>query len=279
MPLDQQDDDARSLCFDTAALTEELVLLGAPEIVLRVRCDKPLSQVAIRLNDVAPDGTACRIVFALRNLALSDSLEAATETTPGAFRTVKVVFPTTAYRVKAGHRIRLSISSSYWPIAWPSPEAGTVELDPGGSRLLLPAMVEAPAMPTDPEFAGAGSECDAERATSTLSRYCSEQDDGTIVSGWHQPYSSIRISKTGVTFGYETTARHRIHPSDPLSADSRFEHRLRYERTDGIAEVSGWAEVSSKVSSFEITGRVVASWQDKEIFARDWAYSLPRRLS
>ena len=49
----------------------------------------------------------------------------------------------TAYRFLPGHRIRLSVASSYWPVVWPSPFAA--EYAPAsrrrrgrGSRLVLP---------------------------------------------------------------------------------------------------------------------------------------------
>jgi uncharacterized protein len=41
-----------------------------------------------------------------------------------------------AHRFPAGHRLRLGISTSYWPWAWPSPEPPTVTLH--GGHLLLP---------------------------------------------------------------------------------------------------------------------------------------------
>ena len=37
-----------------------------------------------------------------------------------------------------GHRIGLALSSSYWPIAWPSPELATLTIDTGATMLTLP---------------------------------------------------------------------------------------------------------------------------------------------
>ena len=47
------------------------------------------------------------------------------------------------YRFLAGHRIRVSVASSAWPVVWPSPYPATFELHRGGatpSRLVLPVI-------------------------------------------------------------------------------------------------------------------------------------------
>ena len=41
-----------------------------------------------------------------------------------------------AYRVPAGHRLRIAVSNAYWPMIWPSPEP--VRLDLSAATLTLP---------------------------------------------------------------------------------------------------------------------------------------------
>jgi hypothetical protein len=57
---------------------------------------------------------------------------------PGAFYRVCVKLNDVAQRFPAGHRLRLSISTSYWPLAWPPPEPTRLGIETGSSRLLLP---------------------------------------------------------------------------------------------------------------------------------------------
>ena len=48
----------------------------------------------------------------------------------------------TAYRVAAGHKIRLALSSVYWPFVWPSPHVTCLSVHTGSkSKLLLPVRV------------------------------------------------------------------------------------------------------------------------------------------
>ena len=48
----------------------------------------------------------------------------------------------TAYRVAAGHKIRLALSSVHWPFVWPSPHVTCLSVHTGSkSKLLLPVRV------------------------------------------------------------------------------------------------------------------------------------------
>ena len=49
-----------------------------------------------------------------------------------------------AYAFQAGHRIRLALSTSYWPTVWPSPEPVTLRLWTGASTIELPVRPPAP---------------------------------------------------------------------------------------------------------------------------------------
>ena len=281
LPLDQGPDDARSLVYETAPLQEAFTLFGTAELMLDVVAGRPLAQLSIRISDVAPDGRACRVGLALRNLALHDDPERdVTGSRPGPGK-VRIRFPTNAYRFAAGHRIRLALASSCWPLAWPSPEAAGVRIAPGASRLILPRLHGPPtplrtAMPDPLDLPAKGHTI---LAAPPLDRRFEVETDGTLVSSWHQPFSRVRYHATRTTFGFETRARHTIHPDDPLSATSRFDHRMHYERPDGEAEVTSWAAVTGDAAAFSLSGRVTVRWNGETVFERNWSPRIARRLS
>ncbi len=62
-PLDQRGDDGRSLSFDSQPLEQDLEILGAPELSLRIAVDRPLAILAVRLNDVTENGASTRVTF------------------------------------------------------------------------------------------------------------------------------------------------------------------------------------------------------------------------
>ena len=83
--------------------------------------DRPRGNLIVRLGDVAPDGAVTRITLGMLNLCHRVDHETPRPLTPGAAVTVAVPLDQMAYRLAAGHRLRLSLSTQYWPFIWPSP--------------------------------------------------------------------------------------------------------------------------------------------------------------
>lgn len=55
---------------------------------------------------------------------------------------VQFKLDSTAYKVSAGHKIRLALSSVHWPLVWPSPLVTSLSVQTGSpSMLLLPARI------------------------------------------------------------------------------------------------------------------------------------------
>ena len=141
LPIDQREDDAGSLLFDSAPLTRELKIVGRARVRLRVAADKPQAFIAVRLNDVHPDGAVSRITYGLLNLSHRESHARPSKLKPGTFYDVSVELNEAAQSVPRGHRLRLAVSTSYWPMVWPSPDKTSVTVDTAGSSLDLPLIV------------------------------------------------------------------------------------------------------------------------------------------
>jgi len=138
LPHDQREEDGGALVFTSYPLEESLEILGATMVELQVKVDRPVAMVAVRLSDVAPDDKATRITYGLLNLTHREGSESPQPLEPGQTYRVRVKCNDVAQSFPAGHRIRLSISTSYWPLAWPSPEPVCLRIITGQSRLLLP---------------------------------------------------------------------------------------------------------------------------------------------
>src|SRR5699024_715043 len=128
MAGDQAADDARSYTCDWE-LDEALEIVGTPTVRATLTSDHDRGAIAARLCDVAPDGSSRLVTIGLFNLTHHSSHEHPEALTPGA--PVDVDFPllATAHRFAAGHRLRLSISASFWPNLWPSPETTLITVD------------------------------------------------------------------------------------------------------------------------------------------------------
>ena len=138
LPHDQREEDGGAMVFTSAPLDEPLEMLGAALVELELSVDRPVAMVAARLSDVATDDKATRITYGLLNLTHRDGSESPRPMEPDRSYRVRVKLNDVAQRFPAGHRIRLSLSTSYWPLAWPAPEAVRLRIHAGASRLLLP---------------------------------------------------------------------------------------------------------------------------------------------
>ena len=91
-------------------------------VELELEVDKPQANIAVRLCDVFPGGESARVTYGVLNLCHRESHEKPSPLKPGKRYRVRVQLDDVAYSFPKGHRIRLAISNSYWPLIWPSPE-------------------------------------------------------------------------------------------------------------------------------------------------------------
>ncbi|GAA1810135.1 CocE/NonD family hydrolase [Planosporangium flavigriseum] len=108
-PADQQPEEIRNdlLVYTSAALDRPLVVIGVPTATVFAACDGPGCDVVVRLVDVHPDGTAINV---------SDgNVRIAWDGEPSV-RELAIRMSPTAIRFDAGHRIRLEIAGSSFPV-------------------------------------------------------------------------------------------------------------------------------------------------------------------
>lgn len=136
-PAEQTQDDLVALCFESAALDDDKVLLGEATLELRVASDTPNAQLIARLCDVAPDGGSRLITLAMLNLAFRQGQSASEPMIPGKTEKVTLAFDAMGYLLPNGHKVRLALSTSYWPFVWPEADASRLFLTQGSLRLPL----------------------------------------------------------------------------------------------------------------------------------------------
>jgi len=154
LPHDQREDDGGALVFETDPLTDELEILGPPMVDLELTVDRPQAMVAVRLSDVLPDGRATRVTYGLLNLTHRNGAEHPEPLEPGQTYRVRVRMNDVAQSFPAGHRMRLSVSTVYWPLAWPSPEPVSLTINPATSTMTLPVR---PRQSIDPDVSPFGT--------------------------------------------------------------------------------------------------------------------------
>jgi uncharacterized protein len=280
-PGDQREDDGGSLVFTSEPLSDRLEILGAPRLRLRVSADKPQALVAVRLNDVAPDGASTRVSLGLLNLSHRDSHEDAKPLTPGAIFDCVVELDDIAHAFPPGHRIAVSLSTSYWPIAWPSPELARLTVAFAGTALVLPTRPpraeDAGLRPFEPaEHAPPTPHIDhpvpgASRRTVTRDLLSGEMVVNFPRWTYRQELTDIATLSEGEGF-----ARYRIIDGDPLSATCETGYRVALTRSGVTVGHESSGRLTADATHFRVEQSLTVTEDGKTVFTRHWDERIPR---
>ena len=283
-PDDQRAEDGMSLCFDSTPLDDDLHILGFPKVTLELAADRPSAAVSVRLCEVLPDGASLLVARQVLNLTHRASHEHPQALAPGERVTVAVQLDAIGHRFKAGSRLRVAVSPTYWTWVWPSPEHVTLSVFTGGeSALELPVIpadagdrgtpfLEAEGGPPleyelrNPGRSGRWLEKDARTRRSELS-YLWDSDGDTLY-----PH--------GMRVKFDNLATYSIVEGEPLSAVVRCFHGILYAREDRdwSVRVEAHSEMTCDRDSFVVTNRFEAYEGERLVRSREWDHRIPRDL-
>jgi putative CocE/NonD family hydrolase len=285
---DQREEDGRSVCFDSAPLPEPVEVLGRPSLRLRVRCDGRRGQMVARLCDVTPDGSSTLVTRGVLNLRARNGRDRVVDWTPGEIEDVEVELVGIAHAFPTGHRIRVALSSCYWPWIWPQPDTGGFEVDPGRSTLTLPvrhlaADAGAPAIAfEEPEQSGPLAVTTTEPLTARPERLVVHD----VAAGeWrlevNPELGGAQTYPDGLVYEEHATEAYRIRSEDPLSAHTRSDWTIRLERPDigWDVTVQSRSEISCNATHFTTRNHVRALDGADVLFERNWSERFPRTAS
>ena len=284
MPADQRIDDGGALTFDTPVLEEDLEILGVPELDLHLASDKAVAQVVVRIGDVAPDGQITRVTYQVLNLTHRDGHADPKPLEPGRFETVKVKLSACGHRFAAGHRLRVSVGTAYWPIIWPSPEAATLTIDTAASALHLPVRAGGDSHPGfEPPVHGIEVPVTMIRPatlerTATTDFLTGEATYVTDGQGGLFGEGVLRFDEVGTVLSHSLRRELKIHPDDPATAAYRLSQVYEMGREGWQAVIQLETEMTSDRDSFFLKGRMDVSHNGEPVRTRTWDETLPRKL-
>jgi hypothetical protein len=272
---DQRLDDGGSLVFVSPPLAERTEILGAPQLRVRVRSDQPRALLCARLNDVAPDGASTRVTVGLLNLCHRFGHDNPAALTPGEWTEAVVDLDDIAHAFPAGHRIAVSLSTTYWPIAWPSPELATLTLDLAHSRIDIPVRPQRPEdehlRPFDPAECGPSTpHTSVPVPTRCIRRVTHDLLTGEMVVDFPRWTYQTEMADIATTTRGHGLARYRITDGDPLSARCETEYRVEIERPDGTFGHESHGSLSCDATHFIVEMHLAVTENGTTIFQRDW---------
>lgn len=115
--FDQRPVEARQdvLVYTSEPLTEPMQVTGFVDAVLAVSSDAPDTDFAVKLVDVAPDGTAWIIDDTIMRARYREGYDTEVMMQDGEIYTLDLTPMTTSVEFQPGHRIRVEVASSNFP--------------------------------------------------------------------------------------------------------------------------------------------------------------------
>ncbi|MEV5214149.1 CocE/NonD family hydrolase [Streptomyces albidoflavus] len=281
LPYDQREEDGGSLVFDSEPLPERVEILGSPTVELEFTVDRPVAQVAARLSDVAPDGASTRVTYGVLNLTHLDGGDPE-PLVPGRRYRAVVRLNGTAQAFPPGHRVRLSLSTSYWPLAWPPPEPVLLSVEPGASTLTLPVR------PVGEPDEGISFE-EPEAVEPLATRELAAPEQSWKVSRDLVDYRSAldivkdsgvtRYEEIGLDVGRRAVERYDWVADDFGSVRGRSAWTMRFTRGDWSTRTETDTVLTCDEKQFHVYATLDAYEGEERVFSRNWKVSVDRDLT
>ncbi|WP_422372184.1 CocE/NonD family hydrolase [Hoeflea sp.] len=265
---DQRADDGQAWCLDTRPLAEPLHLVGHARLKLRVSFTGERALLVIRLNEIKPDGTSARVTFTARRLKRPNGVA------PGEAFDVTIAVNAVAHRFSPGSRLRLALSTSYWPMFWPEADETAIRIAPDSLELSLPGM-PAEADDAQPDL---GEALHAKPVASTTivapeyKRYVvTDQASGMVHLRSEDTPSTWAIDGLSISNRYDHD--YSILPHDGGSARAGFQFAQSYEREGWSVAIETDTQVFRDNGKLVLKSRFTAREADATVFKRNWTHS------
>ena len=280
MPGDQRGDDALSTCFETAPLEQPLEILGTPKISLNVSSSANCAMVAVRLCDVNPNGESALITYGILNLAQRKGREVPLEVVAGDNYQVDIRLNDVGYRLAKNHRLRVAISNSLWPMAWPLPKNHALSLNLSGCTLDLP-QPETLKSDLQRELFKPSAETTPGKTDIIKQAWCERQYQHNLTADEHiyrtyNDFGKILTHSTGISSSGHVEEIFTIKDADPLSAKANYLFDFRNEKSDWDVCTKGRLEMTCDENKFFINALLQAFEGNECIFKRQWNVSIDR---
>ena len=280
LPHDQRQEDGGALVYDSEPLERPIEILGAPYVELEIIPDKPIAMLAVRLSDIAPDNKVTRVTYGLLNLTHRNSSEHPQPLVPGNRYRVRIQLNHIAQHFPAGHQLRIAISTSYWPLAWPAPESAQVNVIAGLSNVFLP--VRAP-KESDEKL----RPFDEPEAAPPLEKTLIEpehhnwrviRDLDTDVSTLEVVNDSgiVHIKDIDLEMGRKTLEWYTYQDDDFNSVRGETLWERSFKRGDWQIKTVTRTVLTSTATDFHLRAELDAYEGDKRVYSQNWDNIIPR---
>jgi uncharacterized protein len=281
-PCDQRLDDGMAITFTSEPLEEPLEILGYPEFVGEMTCDESYAMLFAQISDVFLDGAVARVTYGVMNLSHLEGHDKVVPLRKGEKVKAHVSLDCCAHRFEKGHRIRLSLATTFWPMFWNMPKEAALTLKLQTAELILP------------EFHGKdakGPDMQPESASPTPMTLLSEgRVDRSIAYDIVTDTWTCITNGIGGVFGegiyrfdeIDTTVEHDLKRElvlsnqNPLSAVYTIRQKMKIGRDGWMIDADIVTTQKADIKNFYLTATMDVKENEKIVFQKEWKKTVKR---
>jgi hypothetical protein len=283
IPPDQTPMDEDSLFYDSDVLQQPIEILGSPIAKLHVSADAIRANWVVRISDIAPDGKVTQIGGAAFNGTHRHSSRNPVDIVPGEKFPIEIKLHFTSWRLNKGHKLRMAVSNSQWPMLWPTAYPVNTTLDIGGE---FGAQVQLPIV-----FGNYASPHFIEpKSSPTLEGY--EVLDAGNITGYAAIDTIQRNEETGEAIGiasntgankypwgiayFEEEITQKTNDNDPANSSVVGRYKITQELDDRTLVFEQDVEFKSNVRDFNLRVHRWISIDGHKRYEKTWEETIPR---
>ncbi len=281
---EQGANEAFSIVYTSKPLAADTEVLGFPRVTLFASATAEVAFFAVRLCDVAPDGSSTLVCKGLLNGTRRRGMDRAEPLVPGEVCRLDIELDAASWIFPKGHCIRVALSGADFPEVWPSPHAGVIRVHSGSdhpSSLTLPVVpAAAPGFPSPeppllpPSVRRSQFVHTPEKPAISITYDIAQRS----MTARRQLRETIRHPDGATVVTSEHRAEMTVSAQNPADARATSWDRKTLRRPGFEVESTATAELKSDATVFHLDLTLDVTLNKSPRWSNHWARTIPRQL-
>ena len=278
LPDNQIIDDSESLVFDSNKLKNNYVILGKTSLTVELSSNKNFGMIATRLCEINENGDSNLVTFGILNFNQINGKNINYKIKANKKYKVNLNLNDTGYAFKKNNKIRISISTSYWPMAWPLPEKFKLTIYLKNSFIELPKrtnlikynLFKKPEQSKPISY----NQIIKPKRLRQISRNIETKETTYYVKDF---FGKIKLKDANLITEDFTSQKYFLNENDPLSAKVQYNFQYNFQRNKWLINIMGLVILTCDKNNFYLQTNIIAKYNHLNIFKKNKIYKIRRK--
>ena len=278
LPDNQIIDDAKSVVFDSTTLKNNYVILGKTSLTVELSSNKNFGMIAVRLCEIDQNRNSNLITFGILNLNQIKGKKINYKIKANKKYKVIINLNHTGYEFKKNNKIRISISTSYWPMAWPLHEKFKLKIYLKNSFVELPKRI---GLVKDNSFKKAEqskplsfNQIIKPRRVRQITKNIESED---VIYSIKDFFGKIKLKDANLITENFTSQKYFLNENDPLSAKAQYDFQHFFQRSKWLIDIKGLVILTCDKKYFYLETNIIAKYNHLNFFKKNKIYKILRK--